>query len=420
MKAMILTVGTGTRPDANIVSPLVKSIRNSNPNLVVFACSRESRKIADQIAQELGLVEGESCLFSELRNHDDLELSFEDIVRAFLTLSKLGYHDHDIEIDFTTGTKAMTSALVLAGVAFKCFTLKYIAGERKHGVVISGKERIITFQPNRILAFNSIDQAVSLIRDLRFDTAIEVLENTDAELLDDTYRKKRGVLLELARAYSLWDKFNHRKARGRLGKAKKLWIEISEEFKVLGEFIPDEKVLSKLIGISESIDKGVITWDIMADLFCNARRRFDEGKYDDALARIYRLTEMLAQKVLRDEYNIDTSDVNLSLVPHDLHESLKTLGGKEGKISIGLVRDYEILNSLDNELGNYYMENRGFRGILSVRNQSILAHGLEPVNRSGCEKAFEHFSEMMEIACPNFSELCEFLTFPWRRGGRTG
>ena len=36
----------------------------------------------------------------------------------------------------------------------------------------------------------------------------------------------------------------------------------------------------------------------MADLLNNAQRRIDEGKYDDAVARLYRANELIAQITL--------------------------------------------------------------------------------------------------------------------------
>jgi len=43
-RALILTVGTGTRPDTNIVRPLVKTIRHSHPDFVAFVASSMSKK----------------------------------------------------------------------------------------------------------------------------------------------------------------------------------------------------------------------------------------------------------------------------------------------------------------------------------------------------------------------------------------
>jgi len=49
---------------------------------------------------------------------------------------------------------------------------------------------------------------------------------------------------------------------------------------------------------------------LIADILNNARRRMKEGKYDDAMARLYRTVELIAQYRLKMKYEIDTSDVD--------------------------------------------------------------------------------------------------------------
>jgi hypothetical protein len=58
----------------------------------------------------------------------------------------------------------------------------------------------------------------------------------------------------------------------------------------------------------------------MIDLIANARRRAEEGFYDDAVGRLYRTMEMLAQFELLTKYDQDTSDIDLSKVAYVLSE----------------------------------------------------------------------------------------------------
>ena len=57
-RALVLTVGTGTRPDVNIVNPLVKTVRDSAPEFTVLVASSVSRKFAEQVVSQAGLAPG--------------------------------------------------------------------------------------------------------------------------------------------------------------------------------------------------------------------------------------------------------------------------------------------------------------------------------------------------------------------------
>ncbi len=408
-KALVLTVGTGTRVDTNIVSPLVKTVKDSNPNFTVFICTNESEKNAGKIACELGLKSGEDFENFKLRSEDDLQKCFTDIANAFRFLVKKGFENSDIDIDFTSGTKAMTSALVLAGLAFDCGSIKYITGDRKNGVVIAGTERITVFSPNKLKAFEQLNLAKRLIRELRFDTARDLIEGINEDILDEFDKEKRKSLYHVAVAYGYWDRFKHREMRGEIEKAK------AERFFDLKIFIPNAETKRLLVKIGKDMQEEQPTWEIMADIYCNAKRRYAEGKYDDTLARIYRLTEMLAQLILLRTYGINPSDVDLAKVPKEIHPFLETNKNAEGTIQIGLLKDYLILDSLRDPLGRHFMKNTPFQGLLKKRNRTILAHGFFPVSEKECRDAFTHFDELVLIKRPDFKKLCGDLTFPWRK-----
>ena len=65
----------------------------------------------------------------------------------------------------------------------------------------------------------------------------------------------------------------------------------------------------------------------------------------------------------------------------------------EGKIRIGLIKDFELLDALDDDLGKYFAENRNrINNLTKKRNNSILAHGLESLDKED----FEEFEEVVE------------------------
>ena len=175
-KALILTVGTGSRRDVNIVEPLVKTIRDSAPAFTGFVVSEGSRKVAEEIVSTLGLGPDDHDVLP-LSSEENLEQVYLEVTEWIRQVLARGFSPEEVTIDFTSGTKAMTSGAVLAGVRWSCAGLKYIAGTRKDGIVQSGTERFLTVQPNAVLAHREMEIGRRMIAALRFDAALEVFSS---------------------------------------------------------------------------------------------------------------------------------------------------------------------------------------------------------------------------------------------------
>src|SRR4030042_5999379 len=150
-KALILTVGTGTRPDTDIVRPLVKTVRHSRPDFLAFVVSSVSKKYAEEIARQLGLEESQFQIH-ELASPEDIQAVFQEINALIREIRKRGFDCQDTEVDFTSGTKAMTGGAVIAAVFQACGSLKYITGERRNGIVIDGTEKFLSITPGSFFA----------------------------------------------------------------------------------------------------------------------------------------------------------------------------------------------------------------------------------------------------------------------------
>ena len=96
---------------------------------------------------------------------------------------------------------------------------------------------------------------------------------------------------ELSSAFAAWDRFDHKTAAGCLRRYKESeidgrsdWFELAS---ILGRNAP---------------------WGALhlRDLWHNAQRCAARGRYDDAIARLYRLWEAIAQWLLRVDFRIDT------------------------------------------------------------------------------------------------------------------
>src|SRR5207248_7955145 len=87
----------------------------------------------------------------------------------------------------------------------------------------------------------------------------------------------------------------------------------------------------------------------VVDLLANARRRKAEGRIDDAVARLYRAIESLAQVALAQRYQINnTKQVLLERVPEPLHGQWISRAD-EGMVFLGLQDAYALLDGLGDE-----------------------------------------------------------------------
>ncbi len=116
------------------------------------------------------------------------------------------------------------------------------------------------------------------------------------------------------------------------------------------------------------------------DLWLNAERRAAQGRYDDAIARVYRLMEWTAQWRLRLHAGIDTSAISEEQIPPDMVFTKNRAGAYQA----GLYQSWQLVaKSLRGPAREFIEENESkLLDYLLVRNHSILTHGFVPIGRA--------------------------------------
>ncbi|MFQ3613929.1 MAG: TIGR02710 family CRISPR-associated CARF protein, partial [Cyanobacteriota bacterium] len=182
-------------------------------------------------------------------------------------------------------------------------------------------------------------------------------------------------------ALDAWDRFDHLEAWAYLQPLmKQKWIQ------PLGLFL--KRVMDSRGLIDPEFDGSQGSpghgYEIVEDLLLNAERRASQQRFDDAVGRIYRALELLAQVRLKKEYEIETGDVDLSRLPEDIRPQYQ----RQGKIEIALWRSYELLGQLQGDpLGALFKEWLAvIKNALQVRNHSLFAHGFQPITQSDYQK----------------------------------
>jgi hypothetical protein len=73
--------------------------------------------------------------------------------------------------------------------------------------------------------------------------------------------------------------------------------------------------------------------------------------------------------------------------------------------------DYELLRELNDEFGNVVQEKK-MKELLEKRNNSILAHGINPVKRLDAEELFYLVRQACSLVIEDLDELMAKALFP--------
>ncbi|HIE31816.1 MAG TPA: TIGR02710 family CRISPR-associated protein, partial [Methanosarcinales archaeon] len=158
-------------------------------------------------------------------------------------------------------------------------------------------------------------------------------------------------------------------------------------------------------------------YELVEDLLLNSERRASQGRYDDAVGRLYRALELLVQIRLKLQYGIKTDDVDVKKIPQEYREEYEPKNDmKDRKNKIGLKESYELLAKLndDDPLAKIYLSRKSeLIGLLEVRNLSIFAHGFRPITKEEYNifnTFFENFFDdfFTGMNAKRYAERCQF------------
>jgi CRISPR-associated protein (TIGR02710 family) len=391
-KALIISVGTGTAPTEKAVESLADAIafgiKQHNPDGVFFIVSKESQETTlPKILRQTKLQNYETI---PIDDPDNIQQVYETLQPKIKQIKQQYNH---ISVDYTSGTKAMTSALTILGTVYEANALSYITGKRKGGITQRGTEQIRIIQPRFAIIEQKIKTAIQFFNQNQFNATITVLTQIKKATNDPKITNRIKPLINLAKAYELWDKFQHEKAFQLIKKIK--MEDLNQNKRFLGQLQTAEEPEPYNI----------------ADLINNAKRRgTEEKKYDDAVARLYRTIELAAQYTLKKEYNIDSSATKPTDIPEELLKQWNITQASQ-KIKIGLEKAYELLNARKHQLGVKFMQDKKLKDLLSKRNTSILAHSLKPINQQTYTELYKKTIEYAASTIKNLNQLIKDSTF---------
>lgn len=396
----ILICSVGLRP-----LPVILTILIVRPIKLYLLHSAESRRSAEHIREDVEVRDlwadpDERIILRSLSLTDAPENY--DHLRNILTENPNG----SFLVDSSGGVKVM--GLSLAAAAFwHRVPVVYQLGEEVKGIVKPFSAKLITLD-NPFVHYGSTElrSIQKLFQSGNYDAAGALCENMRDGIRDLPTLGKLDILQEFVRVYSNWDSFAHSRLEDDpTRRTAEMLRAVQDKMARFGlNFADDSKITDNIRFLAEietswkGGQRSINERYRLVDIYASSQRRARAGKYDDAVARLYRCLEMSASVCLGRDCGID----NLRNPNYHFFEQLL---GDRTKVeenfkreadyplptgrSLGL-RDQMILLGLSNRpihrqiTGNYRRMHE--EKLLEMRNRSILAHGTVPISRDEYQK----------------------------------
>jgi CRISPR-associated protein (Cas_Cas02710) len=381
---LILTVGGSHQP-------ILTAIEQHQPHRIYFLCSADVGKAKGSYTQVIGegkvlkskhdvdkpdlpniatlaRLSPEQFEIHQIVRFDDLNDCYLDAMKV-IEKARRDCPDARLLADYTGGTKSMTAGLTAAALDDGQCEISLVAGRRDDLVRVSDQTQFV--RPVQVWdaqALRRLKAARELAARYDYAAAEKLLRAAAAQFASERTLAilQRGI--GLCRAFDAWDRFEHATARDLLRPYQ-------------GEFVPYWRFLGYLL--KEKQGHG---FEWVEDLLRNAERRAAQGRYDDAVGRLYRAIELTAQLWLELQHQLRTDDIDLAAVPESKRAALERYrddeDGKQGTIKIGLWAAWGLIAAFPGDpLGERFGKSQNaLLDFLTVRNASLFAHGYRPVS----------------------------------------
>jgi CRISPR-associated protein (TIGR02710 family) len=320
---------------------------------------------------------------------DVIEVPPDDPDRAFALLRPVmeaAARGARLAVDYTGGTKSMTTALFLAAETVPGATLQMMRGRRNDLLqVADGTEEPYEPPIQLIGAHRRFEIAAAFARRREYGPAHQIYLELSREIGPRTMRLPADLVEWGNRArvgaswfgmLDAWDRFDFKGATAALGQL--------ERVDFLGPTDPSIAPLrQRLSALREGLGKPCFA--MVEDLWLNAQRRAAVGRWDDAVARLYRCAEAALQAYLWADYTLETKAVPADRLSPSLRNRRDIADGTS-TVSLGLTDTARLLRHLGGRGAaaadafidrDSYPERLGWQ---DKRNHSILAHGFSPLS----------------------------------------
>ncbi|MFI3157768.1 MAG: TIGR02710 family CRISPR-associated CARF protein [Methylococcaceae bacterium] len=361
--------------------PIVSAINEQRPDYVIFVCTGKD-PATGRHGSSIQITGSGNCIKAQhlddkptlpnipaqtgltVEQHEVCCTLSDDLDRIYLDCSRAidaalrRFPNAKIIADYTGGTKSMSAGLVMAVLEHQDIELQLVTGSRSDLIKVHDGSQYAACANIEQIRFERLiapyRQAWTRYAYSEAEAGLKQISAPRNNELRGQFSKFR----DLSRAFAEWDNFNH-------------W-EAFAIIKCYASSLPSitNQAIARLNTNTAKREPAQLF-----DLYLNALRRADQGRYDDAIARIYRLIEWTAQWLLKTQCGIDTANVEETAIP----EGMTLTQNKAGLIDAWQL----VKHKTSGEAARFIeREEKNLLNHIKTRNNSILAHGFEPVKLS--------------------------------------
>lgn len=377
--------------------PIVSAIKNTQPDYVYFICTgndpgtgkpgstvqitgkgncikaqqNDEKPSLPNIPAQAGLTESQFTVCETLA--DDLD-NIYSVCQKAIAQALTSFPECRLLADYTGGTKSMSAGLVAAALENRAVQLQLITGNRSDLIKVrNGFENTQFANIEKIRFERMTEPYLRSWERYAYSEAEAGLKKLESPRVPEL-KSRLSLLRDLSRAYAEWDNFNHKGALAilpdyapRLPEAQK---ELLGNLMRLADKKPAKRDAARLL-----------------DLYLNALRRAKQGRFDDAVARCYRLIEWSAQWLLENQCSIKTADIQPEVIP----SGVDIRPNRDGVYQAGLFAAWQLIKHKTSGAAAQFIgrQEKQMLNQLKLRNQSILAHGFEPIDSSQWQSLYE-------------------------------
>ena len=316
-------------------------------------------------------------------------------------------------VDPTGGRKIMIASVSLASFYYR-LPMVYMHSEDLKRQVVPLSDRLHIIE-NPLYSYGDTDLTFieNLFNAHMYEAAAKVADSLKDSIKDVETTKKMELLSELLTVYRDWDAFKHSTPDEKV----KISIRLARIFSDMKKFkltkwLPENienniKFLKEVERLHKRNSFNMTDEFRIVDVYLSALRRGSEkqGKYDDAVARLYRCIEMCATYVLKKKFGLNsTESPDYEKIAKRAGKSVKEIKEEFHKnynhdlpdCKLGLDNQMKLLKLLgpSNLIPKIYL---GMEDLMKMRNRSILAHGSRPCT----ETDWSQFREKTKVIIEN-------------------
>ncbi len=378
-------------------------------------------------ASQNDVAENDEATEDPIKPYENVEL-LTSMFRVQIDRLRDTYPDAAFEADYTSGTKPMSAALVNAAIDRNIHTLHYAVGPKDEAGRATITTGLATHDTLESIAERTLQRLGAFFNEGYYRTVAEQARELADQLPERSQllRIRAETLGVLAEAYDHWERYEWNRAFDILSKCT--GRKTRDDYAQAGwniEVLQTQKSFVKAAGKKHAFPEPP-PHERLIDLWRSARQCEQSGRFDDALARLYRLTEYIGQARL----GAKGIDVSKQIKPEDLEEIAPEFARKNltKPAKLGLVQVWEILVESGDDVGKKFVDLYGpfgqfdpkrsgpLRKALDQRNNSYLAHGTTPAKKETVTELINYLKELLALhtgSSVHSLDWCNFLKCPW-------